>query len=360
MRIPATLLCILIVLAGVRTVGANEHVCPGAGFPFWDTIQQALGFVEPGDSISVCPGAEIYGAHVDVSGISISGGGAVIVGTGFAVFSDDVSISGFEFRDVAPAFLLLGNRASLAGNTIRDSDSGFIAYGSDHRIVSNTLDNIWSTAISLAGVQGGEVAYNTITGATVGIEIGPTDPGEPPTRVHHNGVKGAETGILGVGCAAAVITNNVVSGGTVGIGASACDAATIKNNLVRGSDDGIVVTACARTVVSNNTARDNVQAGVDVSSCTGAVVKSNRVLYNGDGLVVDDCAGCTVGFNAAHFNGLGPAAGHGIVLSHVDGSRVERNYATRNNPADCVWDGAGVNTFSDNLCATESPAGAWD
>ena len=36
-----------------------------------------------------------------------------------------------------------------------------------------------------------------------------------------------------------------------------------------------------------------------------------------------------------------------------------RNYATRNNPADCIWDGAGVNRFSTNMCASESPAGAW-
>lgn len=358
MRIPAILMCMLLLLAAVQTVWADEHVCPGLGFPFWDTIQQALSVVEPGDSISVCADAPVDGARVDVNNISISGAGTVILDFGFAVLADDVRISGFEIRG-GLGFAVIGNRSVLSGNTLRDVDTGFEMSGSGHQIIGNTLENVRGTAIWLAAVQGGEVADNTITGGTVGIHLDPTDATEPPTRIHHNGVKGAATGILGIGCAATVITNNVVSDGTVGISASACDGATIKNNLVQRNDDGIVVTGGAKTTVSNNTARDNVQAGVDVSSCTGAVVKSNRVLHNGDGMVVDDCVGCAVGFNAAHFNGLGAVAGHGIVLSRVDGSRIERNYATRNNPADCVWDGAGVNTFSANMCASESPAVMW-
>jgi parallel beta-helix repeat protein len=89
-------------------------------------------------------------------------------------------------------------------------------------------------------------------------------------------------------------------------------------------------------------------------------VRNNRALYNGHGIVVNGCRGCSVAFNAAHFNGLGAVTGHGIELADVDGSRIERNYATRNTPPQCVWDGGGTNAFSSNSCANEFPAGAWD
>lgn len=101
--------------------------------------------------------------------------------------------------------------------------------------------------------------------------------------------------------------------------------------------------------------RDNEQVGIGVSSCDGAMVNRNLGNGNGQGIVVDHSLVCSVGFNSVAFN-----HNSGIHLSVIEGCVIQRNYATRNSPPDCVWDGSGANTFSRNACATEDPPGAWD
>jgi parallel beta-helix repeat protein len=236
----------------------------------------------------------------------------------FRVLADDVRIERFEISSVEAGIFVRANGAEIQNNKIGGSFHGMLISGDGHRVRNNIIRG-GVIGLGLGGVNGVEISGNRVSSGPFGCGIcaSNVDQTSPGTVIHHNLVSGAlDTGIW----------------------INAADGGTIRNNTVRGTLAG-----CPDCI------------GIRVSGTTGVTIMHNVIRGHGVGIGVQDATNCAVGFNSVAFNN-----GSGINLSAIEGCLIERNYATRNNPPDCVWDGLGANTFSRNACATEDPPGAWD
>jgi parallel beta-helix repeat protein len=277
----------------------------------------------PGDEIGVCPGTYADGAIVPAakSGLEITALGAVIIdatsiSSAFDIQADDVTVERFE---------ILGSDAAItvaaSGATIRNNDIHDVAIGVD-----------------LSG--GGHVVRNNVI--TVGVNLAPIFlTNADDVEIASNRLTGGLAGILGFAV-------DQITPGTV-----------IQRNIVTGAAAGIAIGTAGALTIRNNTVHNNTEAGIAVVDSADAAIVQNLVQRNGGtGIDVEDSTGCTVSLNSVAFNGS--AGGNGITLTNVDGCTIARNNASRNTQPDCVWDGAGANTFTANACATEAPPGAWD
>lgn len=294
--------------------------CLGSVIPAVFRIQDAVDMAAPGDTIGVCPGTyqELVTVPAGKTAIALTGLGLVILerpdlpsGNGISVLADDVRIERFEIRGFDPlGVAVAANGAQIQNNNIHTNDFGIGLSGHGHRVRNNII-RASTVGLVMNSINGAEISGNRVSSGGVAILASNVDQTSPGTVIHHNLVSGA-------------------------------------------LDEGISVTGAGGGTIRNNTIRRTL-VGIHISGTTSVTIMHNAVRGNGVGIAVHDSTNCAVGFNSVAFNNAS-----GINLSAIEGCLIERNYATRNNPPDCGWDGLGANTFSRNACATEDPPGAWD
>lgn len=287
-----TFLLTISISTSVIAVPTIWYVDDSGGADF-ETISEAIGNANPGDTIIVRAGSYDEQLGISINNITLTGeAGAILESSGYEMGSNEpvaiyiapdtsgVTIEGFSFCNYRSAIVLDGSSGNLIQhNMLLDNEDGDaysfydginLANAYNNQIIGNTvtdceIDGIWlgrQSEENETGSNNNFIIGNTISGCHGGIILDSSHYNKVTNNNISDSLSEPDHGcgiFIGVGATYNLVSKNQVSncGGGINLG-NACFN-QILNNEVINSDTGICMgpdqteTGPSNNTVSNNT-----------------------------------------------------------------------------------------------------------
>jgi parallel beta-helix repeat protein len=396
-------------------VDDDKQQCPQADFM---SISPAITVAKPGDTIKVCPG--LYSESVVVNKPDLVLEGSTTLAEGAPCLRGDSASDSAKHSIIHGRVRLEADRAKLDGFTVELAPGGeagvYTSPSSSGYVISHDViqQNEGGINLNSSGAQPTLVVHNCLRSNNENDPAGLSAVAMfseqgllHNARIESNTFTGHLQGsmFLGYGLIAfpiitapstdiTVAHNEIIDDGDFGVFLNNVSRVEVADNKIIRVGQGIdVFPPASRVSVERNQLEDNPIAGIRVdgtpfgccsypSGPTNVIVARNSVLRSGsigprDGILLFATSGQTVVDNEirdSYKDGIsirGGSSGNLIAGNHVEGSgrdgirnrdtsagnTYRDNHLMHNGEHDAHDENRSTNTWTDNQCETDSPAG---